>query len=104
METIELGNQGLKVSRQGLGCMGMSDFYGPGDDDESIATIHRALDLGVTFFDTSDMYGPHTNEVLVGKALGRAPGRGGHRHQVRHRARPRRSDEARHQRPSRIRA
>ena len=70
METIELGNQGLKVSRQGLGCMGMSDFYGPGDDDESIATIHRALDLGVTFFDTSDMYGPHTNEVLVGKALG----------------------------------
>jgi aryl-alcohol dehydrogenase-like predicted oxidoreductase len=69
METIELGNQGLKVSRQGLGCMGMSDFYGPGNDDESIATIHRALDLGVTFFDTSDMYGPHTNEVLVGKAL-----------------------------------
>jgi aryl-alcohol dehydrogenase-like predicted oxidoreductase len=69
METIELGGQGLKVSRQGLGCMGMSDFYGPGNDDESIATIHRALDLGVTFFDTSDMYGPHTNEVLVGKAL-----------------------------------
>jgi aryl-alcohol dehydrogenase-like predicted oxidoreductase len=70
METIELGNQGLTVSRQGLGCMGMSDFYGPGDDAESIATIQRALDLGVTFFDTSDMYGPHTNEVLVGKALG----------------------------------
>jgi aryl-alcohol dehydrogenase-like predicted oxidoreductase len=69
METIELGNQGLKVSRQGLGCMGMSDFYGPGDDDESTATIHRALELGVTFFDTSDMYGPHTNEVLLGKAL-----------------------------------
>jgi aryl-alcohol dehydrogenase-like predicted oxidoreductase len=70
MEMIELGSQGLTVSRQGLGCMGMSDFYGPGDDAESIATIHRALDLGVTFFDTSDMYGPHTNEVLVGKALG----------------------------------
>jgi len=69
METIALGTQGLEVSRQGLGCMGMSDFYGPGDDDESSATINRALDLGVTFFDTSDMYGPHTNEVLVGKAL-----------------------------------
>jgi len=70
IETIALGTQGLAVSRQGLGCMGMSDFYGPGNDDESIATIHRALDLGVDFFDTSDMYGPHTNEVLVGKALG----------------------------------
>jgi aryl-alcohol dehydrogenase-like predicted oxidoreductase len=69
METIALGTQGLQVSRQGLGCMGMSDFYGPGDDDESVATIRRALDLGVTFFDTSDMYGPHTNEVLVGRAL-----------------------------------
>ena len=69
METIALGTQGREVSRQGLGCMGMSDFYGPGDDDESSATIHRALELGVTFFDTSDMYGPHTNEVLVGKAL-----------------------------------
>ena len=69
METIALGTQGLAVSRQGLGCMGMSDFYGPLDDTESIATIHRALELGVTFFDTSDMYGPHTNEVLVGTAL-----------------------------------
>jgi aryl-alcohol dehydrogenase-like predicted oxidoreductase len=69
METITLGTGGLTVSRQGLGCMGMSDFYGTGDDDESIATIHRALDLGVTFFDTADMYGPHTNEMLVGKAL-----------------------------------
>jgi aryl-alcohol dehydrogenase-like predicted oxidoreductase len=69
METIALGTQGLLVSRQGLGCMGMSDFYGPGDDEESIATIHRALDLGVTFFDTSDMYGPYTNERLVGRAL-----------------------------------
>jgi aryl-alcohol dehydrogenase-like predicted oxidoreductase len=69
MEMIALGTQGLTVSRQGLGCMGMSDFYGPVDDTESIATIHRALELGVTFFDTSDMYGPFTNEVLVGKAL-----------------------------------
>ena len=69
METIALGTQGLTVSRQGLGCMGMSDFYGPRDDAESVATIQRALDLGVTFFDTSDMYGPHTNEILVGKAL-----------------------------------
>jgi aryl-alcohol dehydrogenase-like predicted oxidoreductase len=69
METIALGTQGLEVSRQGLGCMGMSDFYGPLDDTESIATIHRALELGVTFFDTSDMYGPYTNEVLVGTAL-----------------------------------
>jgi aryl-alcohol dehydrogenase-like predicted oxidoreductase len=70
METIPLGGQGLIVSRQGLGCMGMSEFYGVGDDDESIATIHRALDLGLTFFDTADMYGPFTNEVLLGKALG----------------------------------
>jgi aryl-alcohol dehydrogenase-like predicted oxidoreductase len=57
------------VSRQGLGCMGMSEFYGAGDDDESVATIHRALDLGLTFFDTADMYGPFTNEVLLGRAL-----------------------------------
>jgi aryl-alcohol dehydrogenase-like predicted oxidoreductase len=69
IETIALGTQGLVVSRQGLGCMGMSDFYGSGNDEESTATIHRALELGVDFFDTSDMYGPHTNEVLVGKAL-----------------------------------
>ncbi len=69
MEHIALGTQGLVVSRQGLGCMGMSEFYGPGDDAESVATIHRALELGVNFFDTSDMYGPHTNEILVGRAL-----------------------------------
>ena len=69
METIALGTQGLVVSRQGLGCMGMSDFYGETDDEESTATIDRALELGVTFFDTSDMYGPYKNEILVGKAL-----------------------------------
>ena len=57
------------MSSQGLGCMGMSEFYGPGDEAESIATIHRALDLGVTFLDTADMYGPFLNEELVGRAI-----------------------------------
>ncbi len=59
----------LEVSAQGLGCMGMSEFYGPGDEDEAIATIHRALELGVDFLDTADMYGPFTNERLVEKAI-----------------------------------
>src|SRR6185437_5356625 len=68
MRTRTLGSH-LTVSAQGLGCMGMSEFYGDGDDAESIATIHRAIDLGVTLFDTADMYGPFTNEVLVGQAL-----------------------------------
>jgi len=69
MQTIALGTQGLRTSRQGLGCMGMSEFYGAGDDAGSIATIHRALELGVTLLDTADMYGPFTNEELVGRAI-----------------------------------
>ncbi len=67
MKTRMLGK--LAVSEIGLGCMGMSEFYGPGDEEESIKTIHLALELGVTFLDTADMYGPFTNEVLVGKAI-----------------------------------
>jgi aryl-alcohol dehydrogenase-like predicted oxidoreductase len=69
MDTRELGTQGLRVSALGLGCMGMSAFYGDRDDEESVRTIHRALELGVTLLDTSDMYGPHTNEELVGRAI-----------------------------------
>ena len=67
--TRSLGTAGLVVSCEGLGCMGMSEFYGPGDEAESLATIHRALDLGVTFLDTADMYGPFLNEELVGRAI-----------------------------------
>ena len=67
--TRELGRSGLVVSAQGLGCMGMSEFYGALDDTESIATIHRALDLGVNFLDTADMYGVGRNEELVGRAI-----------------------------------
>jgi aryl-alcohol dehydrogenase-like predicted oxidoreductase len=69
VEKRRLGGQGLEVGTIGLGCMGMSDFYGPRDEAEAIATIQRALELGVTMLDTSDAYGPHTNEELVGKAL-----------------------------------
>ncbi|MDB5522519.1 MAG: aldo/keto reductase [Rhizobium sp.] len=76
LTTRKLGNQGLKVSAIGLGCMGMSQSYGPADETESVATLHRAIDLGCTFLDTAEVYGPFTNEELLGRALK------GRRHQV----------------------
>ncbi len=69
MKTKPLGTDGMKASELGLGCMGMSEFYGQRNDDESIRVIQRAFELGINFFDTADMYGPFTNELLVGKAI-----------------------------------
>ena len=69
MNRRRLGSQGLEVSAEGLGCMGMTWAYGPGDEDSGLATIHRALELGITFLDTAEVYGPHTNEELVGRAI-----------------------------------
>jgi aryl-alcohol dehydrogenase-like predicted oxidoreductase len=70
LTTRKLGSQGLEVSAIGLGCMGMSQFYGPADEAESIATLHRSIELGCTFLDTAEVYGPFTNEDLLGRALG----------------------------------
>ncbi len=83
MRLAKLGE--LSVSGLGLGCMGMSEWYGHSDWDESIATIHRALELGVTFLDTADVYGAGHNEVLVGRAISRSSRRGAAGDQVRHR-------------------
>lgn len=69
MKTLQLGHSDLTISNLGLGCMGMSDFYGAADDARSIQLIHHAIDVGLSFLDTADMYGPHTNERLVGRAV-----------------------------------
>jgi len=69
MEIRKLGTQGLKASQMGLGCMGMSEFYGARNDNESMQTLFRALEIGINFWDTADAYGPYLNEELLGKAM-----------------------------------
>jgi aryl-alcohol dehydrogenase-like predicted oxidoreductase len=69
MQRRKLGSEGLEVSAMGLGCMGMTHAYGAGDERAGVETIHRALDIGVTFLDTAEVYGPYTNEELVGRAI-----------------------------------
>ena len=102
MPRRQLGRSGMSVSAIGLGCMGMSDFYGAADDAKSIETMHRAIDLGVDFFDTADIYGPFTNEALVGRAIRDRRDRVVTRDQVRQRA-DGRWQVAGDQRPARIR-
>jgi aryl-alcohol dehydrogenase-like predicted oxidoreductase len=82
MNKRKLGSGGLEVSALGLGCMGMSQSYGPADERESIVTLHRAIELGCNFFDTAQGYGPLTNEELLGRAFKGRPRPGGDRHQV----------------------
>ncbi len=99
--THKLGSQGLQVSAIGLGCMGMSQSYGPADEAESIATLHRAIELGCTFLDTAEVYGPYINEELLGRALKGRRDRGDDRHQIRLPHRERQAGRHRPRQPAR---
>lgn len=98
MQMRKLGKE-LTVSAVGLGCMGMSHGYGGQDEQEAIRTLHRAVDLGVNFFDTAEVYGPFKNEELLGKGLETFPRQGRHRHQIRLQDRPERLRLQSHVRP-----